>query len=425
VRNCDDPFVSSGIEHTQTLCADLIDSYINTSAKNLQVDNHCSIMKDHCYALTDISNTLHANNVDHVKLLTHAEFFTRTSPTECVCYVMLDEFVEIDKMLENVLDISFMKSFNSAYGCRFTFNIIGHHAVNQFNVCALCITWDKFAELKLNRMSSTSCEPYFSKIEMNRLFNAYCSKLPMLFHCSYFSSKERNLVQTCSIHSPKVFPSTSGTMEFERYISKHLNTLCHMNLYNAMNVSLPSFDMIDLSMMKHDNMNKISGLEEIFVLPFSKLISGSQNLRNYFSHQKRNNVHMNCEEGNEQSSISDHSNWHLDPLSIFFRLFSGEQKPKMAFLEVREDDMTMPRTSTFTLNSKHPFKVKAKLDSKSFWFPPTRLLLGLYDYRFKHLAVMEEEECNRNIASSLVGLAQLLGLDGLESRVTPFQEGGG
>ena len=102
-------------------------------------------MKDHCHALTDISNTLHANNVDHVKLLTHAEFFTRTSPTECVCYVMLDEFVEIDKMLENVLDISFMKSFNSAYGCRFTFNIIGHHAVNQFNVCALCITWDKFA----------------------------------------------------------------------------------------------------------------------------------------------------------------------------------------------------------------------------------------------------------------------------------------
>jgi len=35
VRNCDDPFVSSGIEHTQTLCADSIDSYINTSAENL------------------------------------------------------------------------------------------------------------------------------------------------------------------------------------------------------------------------------------------------------------------------------------------------------------------------------------------------------------------------------------------------------
>ena len=100
----------------------------------------------------------------------------------------------------------------------------------------------------------------------------------------------------------------------------------------------------------------------------------------------------------------------MHPLSIFFRLFLGEQKPKMAFLKVREDDMTMPRTSTFTLNSKHPFKVKTKHDPKSFWFPPTRLLLGLYDYRFKHLAMMEEEECNRNIASSPIGLAQLLGL---------------
>ena len=136
----------------------------------------------------------------------------------------------------------------------------------------------------------------------------------------------------------------------------------------------------------------MSGLKEIFVIPFSKLISGSQNLRNYSSHQERNNVHMNCKKGNGQSSINDHSNWHLDPLSIFFRLFLGEQKSRMAFLEVREDDMTMTRTSTFTLNSKHPFKVKAKLDSKSFWFPPTRLLLGLYDYRFKHLAVMEEDD---------------------------------
>jgi hypothetical protein len=81
----------------------------------------------------------------------------------------------------------------------------------------------------------------------------------------------------------------------------------------------------------------------------------------------------------------------------------------------------MPRTSTFTLNSKHPFKVKAKLDFKSFWFPPTRLLLGLYDYRFKHLVVMEEEDGNQNKASNPVGLAQLLGLDGLELRMTLFQ----
>ena len=46
---------------------------------------------------------------------------------------------------------------------------------------------------------------------------------------------------------------------------------------------------------------------------------------------------------------------------------------------------------------------------------------GLYDYRFKHLAVMEEVDGNRDKAFSPIGLAQLLGLDGLESRTTPFQ----
>jgi len=58
----------------------------------------------------------------------------------------------------------------------------------------------------------------------------------------------------------------------------------------------------------------------------------------------------------------------------------------MTFLEGREDDETIPRQSTF----KHPLKVKAKLNSKSFRVPHTRLLLGLYDYRFKHLAIMEQ-----------------------------------
>jgi hypothetical protein len=34
--------------------------------------------------------------------------------------------------------------------------------------------------------------------------------------------------------------------------------------------------------------------------------------------------------------------------------------------------------------------VKAKLSSELFRFPPTKLLLGLYGYRLKHIAVMEE-----------------------------------
>ena len=64
--------------------------------------------------------------------------------------------------------------------------------------------------------------------------------------------------------------------------------------------------------------------------------------------------------------------------------------------------------------------MKAKLYSKSFWFPPPRLLLGLYDYRFKHLAVMEGENCDVITNLQVDGLAQFFGLE--ESRTTPFQE---
>jgi hypothetical protein len=156
---------------------------------------------------------------------------------------------------------------------------------------------------------------------MKRLFSACYSKQSKLFPCSYSSLKERNPVQTCSIHSSKDFQSTCGTIEYERYISKPLHELSIENYWNIKYASFSSFDIFDFAKIKH---NQMSGLKEIFVLPFSKLILGSQNLRNYFSHQKRNNVHKNCKEDDKQSSISYHSNWHMHPLSIFFGLFSGE-----------------------------------------------------------------------------------------------------
>ncbi len=37
-----------------------------------------------------------------------------------------------------------------------------------------------------------------------------------------------------------------------------------------------------------------------------------------------------------------------------------------------------------------PLKVNAMLKSKSYCFPLARLLLGLYDYRLKHIAILEE-----------------------------------
>jgi len=105
--------------------------------------------------------------------------------------------------------------------------------------------------------------------------------------------------------------------------------------------------------------------------------------------------------------------------SILSKLFSGKQKSWTTFLDGREDDETIPRQSTF----KNPLKVKAKHNSKSFRFPHTRLLLGLYDYRFKHLAIMEQEDCDVITTFQTDGLAQLFGSEKLESRTTPFQEG--
>jgi hypothetical protein len=71
--------------------------------------------------------------------------------------------------------------------------------------------------------------------------------------------------------------------------------------------------------------------------------------------------------------------------------------------------------------SRQLFKVKAKLSSQLFRFPPTRLLLGLYDYRFKHIAVMEEEYHDIITTLQVIRLLQLFGQQELESRTSPFK----
>lgn len=53
-------------------------------------------------------------------------------------------------------------------------------------------------------------------------------------------------------------------------------------------------------------------------------------------------------------------------------------------------DQTISRTSANILNLEHLYKVKAIIDSKYYCFPLARLLLGLYDYRLKHLVILEE-----------------------------------
>ena len=67
--------------------------------------------------------------------------------------------------------------------------------------------------------------------------------------------------------------------------------------------------------------------------------------------------------------------------------------------------------------------MKAKLNSNSVWFPHARLLLGLYDYRLKHHAAMEEEDCDVITTLRIASLAPFFGLEESELRMTPFQEG--
>jgi hypothetical protein len=67
--------------------------------------------------------------------------------------------------------------------------------------------------------------------------------------------------------------------------------------------------------------------------------------------------------------------------------------------------------------------VKVKLESKSIWFPPAGLLLDLYDYRFKHLDVMEED-CDVIITLHIASLAPFFGLEESKLKTTRFQSGG-
>jgi hypothetical protein len=74
------------------------------------------------------------------------------------------------------------------------------------------------------------------------------------------------------------------------------------------------------------------------------------------------------------------------------------------------------------ISPKPPFKVQVKLYSKSFWFPPTRLILSSCDCRLKHLAIMEEKDRDVIAKLQVNGLAQFFRSEELESRMTHFQE---
>jgi hypothetical protein len=63
-------------------------------------------------------------------------------------------------------------------------------------------------------------------------------------------------------------------------------------------------------------------------------------------------VNRNRKETNEKTKIKYYWNYHVYPSSILSRLFLGKQKWQTTFFKGREDDETMPMTSTFTNSSK-------------------------------------------------------------------------
>ena len=66
------------------------------------------------------------------------------------------------------------------------------------------------------------------------------------------------------------------------------------------------FDTFDLVKIKHDNMNQMIGLKEIFVLPSSMLFADSPKLRECFLLGRGNNENMNHKGTNKQIKIKDY-----------------------------------------------------------------------------------------------------------------------
>jgi hypothetical protein len=120
-------------------------------------------------------------------------------------------------------------------------------------------------------------------------------------------------------------------------------------------------EMFNVAMMKLENLNKLCYLQEIVVIPSTKLFAGLQTPRKHFQCEFRkmnlmfqahpNKVHnpyMTCyhyapmnmdEKGrNEGSNLIDHERCYIYPPCTFYRLILGQQKLRTAFLHGREDD---------------------------------------------------------------------------------------
>ena len=90
-------------------------------------------------------------SLHNVELITHDEVLTRISLDDSLCYIMFDDPIELSSVIENVAELSSLKSLVSTYAYTYKFNLIRDYGVDdKFYVYQICITCDKLAELKLH-----------------------------------------------------------------------------------------------------------------------------------------------------------------------------------------------------------------------------------------------------------------------------------
>ena len=154
--------------------------------------------------MNDPCNTSYNNKQHLIQSVTCADLFTRISPLECLCYTMLNMPINIEQMLEKISNITFLSSLNTTHSFQFTFVLIGEHVVDTFQVHAICVTYNKLADLDSKMLRDKQSEKSF---KMQQMLGAYGFDQFILSACSHHPLKVRNLVQS-KAYTPKSCSST-------------------------------------------------------------------------------------------------------------------------------------------------------------------------------------------------------------------------
>jgi hypothetical protein len=407
------------VDHSKKIVAELIEPHADT---NVEIDLDTTIC-----TLIDPCNTLHTNKCHSVQLITSAELFEKGSPANCLFYTKFDMLIHVNKMLENISMVTSSSSLNNAHSCKFTFILIGEHVINNFYVHSICITNDMIAD-----WCHHSCDMYFSDDVMNQLLSACYLEPSISSPCSYIPLEETSAMQKCAICALEKHLSTSMSIAFEGSISQPMNDLCNKNCWSVLGIYSPCAEQYHLGMVKLEMLNKLCCVTEIFVLPFHNLFVGKQmsmmlfhrgkmkfvaimfqvnsllqynrKSRSTFFQGRGDDAHIlmivkysqpaccfenSVMENNKNDKTDDIFIYHAYIFFLLYILYSGFKKFGITFLQDEENDADHICTLGIII-VKRICKVKAILNFNPSYFHMAKLLLGLYDYRSKHLGILEE-----------------------------------